>query len=200
MILGIDLSLSGTGLALLSPEQSAIDKVSRRIPPALPQIKQSTEGMFYLGILVSPTPTDIFARWDLIRQTVGLCAQEETRVLIEGYAFSAHMAYSRAIAELGGIVRYHLRELGQRPIEVAPTSLKKFIAGKGNAEKNTIVKEVYKRWGVDLSSDNLADAFGLAKIGQYWDAEPQWLTDFQIEVLETVKKPPKVAKRKGAKA
>jgi len=44
-----------------------------------------------------------------------------------------------------------------------PTQLKKFITGKGNSKKNTIVKEVFKRWGFDTDNDNTADAYGIAR-------------------------------------
>jgi hypothetical protein len=50
--------------------------------------------------------------------------------------------------------------------------LKKFIAGTGKAEKNTLILEVYKRFrdhdGFPISArnDNEADAVGLAFIGK----------------------------------
>jgi crossover junction endodeoxyribonuclease RuvC len=198
MILGIDLSLTGTGLALLTETPSGLDRISAALPPNFLQIRQKTDGAHYLGVLVSTTPDDTFVRWELIRRTVGICAEECDRVLIEGYAFSAHMAYSRAIAELGGIVRYHLAELGQKPIEVAPASLKKFLTGKGNADKNIVLLDVFKRYGLELRNDNLADAFGLAKIGQFWDGSDD-LPAFQLEALQAIRAP-KAKKAKGRAA
>jgi len=46
---------------------------------------------------------------------------------------------------------------------IKPTTLKKFITGKGNAKKSTIIKEVYKRWGFNTDNDNTADAYGIAR-------------------------------------
>ena len=44
------------------------------------------------------------------------------------------------------------------------TSLKKFLTGKGNAEKNLILMNVYKKYGVECSNDNEADAINIAKL------------------------------------
>jgi Holliday junction resolvasome RuvABC endonuclease subunit len=50
------------------------------------------------------------------------------------------------------------------PLQVPPSTLKKYVTGKGNAKKQEMLLSVYKRWGVDLSDDNAADAYGLALI------------------------------------
>lgn len=199
MILGIDLSLTGTGIALLAPDRTTLDAIAGQLPPQFKAVREVTDGLHYLGVLVATSPVDTFARWETIRSAVGLCARGSTMVLIEGYAYGANMAHSRAIAELGGIVRYHLHELGCTPIEVAPTALKKFLTGRGNADKNVVLKEVLKRYGVDLDDDNLADAFGLAKIGQSWDSH-DGLPQFQIEVIEAIRKPTRVKRNRQRKA
>ena len=46
---------------------------------------------------------------------------------------------------------------------IAPTTLKKFIF-KGNAKKELILLKVYKRWGEEFEVDDLADAYGLARM------------------------------------
>ena len=60
-------------------------------------------------------------------------------------------------------------------ILVPPMTLKKFATGKGNADKDMVIKEVYKRWGHDCTISDEADAcaalhFGLQLIGS---EEPQ---------------------------
>jgi len=47
-----------------------------------------------------------------------------------------------------------------------PTELKKFITGKGNAKKQIIIQQVYKKYGIEFEDDNLADAFVLAKMAE----------------------------------
>jgi len=48
-------------------------------------------------------------------------------------------------------------------IAVKPTTIKKFVTGKGNAKKDTIIKEIYKRWGFDTDNNNTADAYAIAQ-------------------------------------
>ena len=42
--------------------------------------------------------------------------------------------------------------------------LKKWVAGTGRAAKEMMLLHVYKRWGVEFKDNNLADAYGLARI------------------------------------
>ncbi len=46
---------------------------------------------------------------------------------------------------------------------IAPGTLKKFVTGDGRAKKDLMLLKVYKKWGVEFSDDNLADAYGLAR-------------------------------------
>ena len=47
---------------------------------------------------------------------------------------------------------------------IAPKSLKKWTTGNGNADKNMMKSKVEERWGIKYDDDNLADAFGLARM------------------------------------
>lgn len=86
-------------------------------------------------------------------------------VVIEGYAFGARGSMVFSIGELGGVLRLLLYQKSIKTVEIPPTTLKKFVCGKGNVKKNILIKEVYKKWGIDFDDDNLADAYGLARIG-----------------------------------
>ena len=55
---------------------------------------------------------------------------------------------------------------------VTPGELKKFITGKGQAKKDLILLNVFKRWGVEFDNSDLADAYGLSRMA---------LEDFQNE-------------------
>ncbi len=84
-------------------------------------------------------------------------------VAMEGYAFGSQMA--NMLGELGGLVKVTLRDKGIYPLIVPPTSLKKYVAGKGTGvPKSQILLHVYKKWGVEFSDDNAADSYALAKI------------------------------------
>jgi crossover junction endodeoxyribonuclease RuvC len=115
-------------------------------------------------------------------------------VLLEGYAYAAQNQ-AHQIGELGGVIRRMLHKRMQRWIEVAPSQVKKFAAGKGNAKKDLIIMQVYKRWGVEFTNSDEADAFVLAKIGQAlvekWDPDHEDnnpLTTFQWEVILDLRK------------
>lgn len=91
-------------------------------------------------------------------------------IAIEGYAFGSQMA--NMAGELGGMIRLALfdnyrfvNEASAFPLVVPPTSLKKYIAGKGTGiKKNQILLAVYKKWNVEFHDDNAADSYGLARI------------------------------------
>ena len=87
-------------------------------------------------------------------------------VLIEGYAFGAKGSSGISLGELGGVTRLALWDEKIPYIEVPPTQVKKFITGKGGAQKDIVLKEVFKRYGADFDDNNIADAFALAQLGR----------------------------------
>lgn len=105
---------------------------------------------------------------------------------LEGYANGSK--FGREIAgELGYAVKRSLRYHPQKlyPTIVPPTSLKKFVTGKGNAKKNEMLLGVFKRWGVEFTDDNEADSYALARLAQAIDtANTSDLPKFQQEVIE----------------
>jgi Holliday junction resolvasome RuvABC endonuclease subunit len=86
-------------------------------------------------------------------------------IAIESYAFSAKQGLAQA-GELGGVLRVALLERGHTLLDVSPSTLKKWTAGRGNAEKAVMLREVFRRWNYDASDDNDADAFALFKLAE----------------------------------
>jgi Holliday junction resolvasome RuvABC endonuclease subunit len=117
-------------------------------------------------------------------------------VVMEGYANAAKFG-REAAGELGWAVkRTVFLATEEIPLVVPPTSLKKFVTGKGNAKKNEMLLGVFKQWGVEFSDDNQADAFALEKFGYAYILlrdEPKWveqsahLKKYQIEAVEKVR-------------
>ena len=74
------------------------------------------------------------------------------------------------LGELGGVVKLTLHSLndignGKDPLIVPPTSLKKYVTGRGTGvQKNQMLLQVFKKWGVEFPDDNAADSYGLAHI------------------------------------
>lgn len=92
------------------------------------------------------------------------------RIMIEGYGF-VRTQHIIPLIEVGTVVRYRLFLEGYKYIEIPPTSLKKFVTGKGNVKKEMMLKEVYKRWKIDCDTNDEADAVGLAYFGKALDGK-----------------------------
>lgn len=82
-------------------------------------------------------------------------------VMLEGYAY-AKGNQAHQVGELGGVIRlmFHLNNVGY--VEVPPAKLKKFVTGKGNAAKDRVQIEAYKRFGVDTPTSDETEATCLA--------------------------------------
>jgi len=131
-----------------------------------------------------------------IREGVRHIVKGSDLVLLEGYAYSkgdkAHQ-----IGELGGVLRVMFWKMDLKVIEVAPSALKKFATGKGNAKKEDIAVAIYKRWGREFKTNDEADAFVLTQIGMAYMNRVNGLTAFQREVIDGLKKEKKAkGKRK----
>ena len=86
--------------------------------------------------------------------------------IIEGIAFMARNSVSLVqLSALNYMVREHLYVNKIPFLIVAPATLKKFVTGRGNAKKDEMLLETYKRFDKSFSNDNLCDAFGLAHCG-----------------------------------
>jgi len=84
-------------------------------------------------------------------------------VAMEGYAFGSQMA--NMLGELGGMVKLTLLDFGIYPLIVPPTSLKKYVTGKGTGvQKNQMLLHIYKKWNAEFFDDNAADSYALARL------------------------------------
>lgn len=113
-------------------------------------------------------------------------------VVIEGYAYNKK--YSQALTvELGTMVRYFLKIKGVPYIIVPPARLKQFVTGKGNSKKEVMLLNVFKSWAFETESHDIADAYGLARMGRYVMGfapglllkEPKWRQKVVENVLST---------------
>lgn len=92
-----------------------------------------------------------------------IAGYEVQDVAMEGYAYGVQMAHMAG--ELGGMVKLTLLEYGIYPLIVAPSMLKKYVTGKGTGvQKNQMLLNIYKKWGIEFTDDNAADAYALAKL------------------------------------
>ena len=87
-------------------------------------------------------------------------------IAMEGTVLASHAAL--VLGELSATVRLaiydHYEDELRFPLKVPPMTLKKFAAGKGNAKKQEMLLQIYKRWGVEFNDDNAADSYALARL------------------------------------
>ncbi|MFI6512934.1 hypothetical protein ACIBCT_35495 [Streptosporangium sp. NPDC050855] len=65
------------------------------------------------------------------------------------------------------VLRWHLPEPVCYPTIIAPSKVKLFATGNGNASKEEMIAGVKERWGVECADDNAADSYALARMAQY---------------------------------
>ncbi|HNB58717.1 MAG TPA: hypothetical protein PK308_00290 [Phycisphaerales bacterium] len=108
-------------------------------------------------------------------------------VVIEGLVATRFGNASLDLAGLGWAVRLGLHAAGIPYVDVAPTSLKKFATGKGNATKIEVLKEAWKRLGYEGTDDNEADALWLLHAGlHHYGAQRLDLPKVNLEALAKV--------------
>lgn len=74
----------------------------------------------------------------------------------------------------------HLRT----PLQIPPMTLKKYAAGKGNAKKQEMLMQIYKRWGIEFNDDNAADSYALARL-----ASGSSIDAVEASIVEQIKDP-----------
>lgn len=70
------------------------------------------------------------------------------------------------------------------PLQIPPMTLKKYAAGKGNAKKQEMLMQMFKRWGVEFNDDNAADSYALARL-----ASGATLGAIEAAIVEQIKDP-----------
>ncbi|MFV0135458.1 crossover junction endodeoxyribonuclease RuvC [Streptomyces sp. HMX87] len=186
--IGIDQSYSGCAVVSYNATD---DTASERVFDFSP--KTAGTGINRLHF-VYYTLRDHFAGVALLGQVTHIC--------YEGYAYGSK--YRREeLGELGGMMKLALvaafpGHIERRVHAVAPASVKKFVTGSGQANKDKIMMAVYMRWKHEASNNDAADAYTLARIAEALaNPEPPELK-FQQEVLDTIRNPPKRTRTKDA--
>jgi crossover junction endodeoxyribonuclease RuvC len=141
--IGIDLSLTGTGVIILDKdckvkEQNLIiTKSSQLIEERIIHIYCMIETM----VLNHP----------------------QCKIYIEGLSFGSSGASMLELAGLHYYIRTCLKSIHKSFEIIPPTTLKKFVTGKGNSKKEQMLLQVYKKWNMEFDNNNICDAFCLAK-------------------------------------
>jgi crossover junction endodeoxyribonuclease RuvC len=175
MVLGIDLSLTGTGVVCLENGQIISQLLIKSTPNEKTTVAEMNRIKDILDKIESSISSNIFEA-----------------VAVEGVSFASKRTVSLSqLSGLNYLVRYNfifdkwknnLKDINKLLI-VPPTVLKKFITGKGNSKKDVMLLETYKRYEMSFDNDNLCDAFGLAQIASVIVGESKVVASFQEEVI-----------------
>jgi len=183
-VVGIDPSLSSSGIIVINREGQIVSNQTIKSPPS--------------GSLL----VDRMLRIEkIVREVMQIVSAASPSVIcIEAYSLGSNMPGVAARVELGGLLRYALFRATTKIYEVAPTTLKKWATGKGNCEgKIPVVVALMKRYQVEFSSDDLYDAYALARIAFQIAEFGPCDTELQGECVTTITTP-KVPKPKKVKA
>jgi crossover junction endodeoxyribonuclease RuvC len=148
--MGIDLSLTATGIVAITDNLSTI--YLQELIKSSPKIDQK---MIDRICEIRNKVMDVI---ELVRPD---------RIVIEGLSYGSKNTSSLCdLAKLNFAIEVYCRNMGIPYEIVPPTTLKKFITGKGNCKKDLMLMKVFKRWGAEFEDDNLCDAFALCKYGE----------------------------------
>lgn len=167
-VIGLDLSLTGTGVCVLSNDGHDLTTIKSK-----PTGKSHKEELERIRGIVDEVAEAIDGVADL--------------VAIEGLAFMARN--TSALVQLSGLnylIRNRLYDLGVGFVIIPPTMLKKFATGKGNAQKDHVMLEVYKKYGLTILDNNQADAFILAQIALSVVDSGRELKKYEKEVINSL--------------
>lgn len=167
--MGIDPSLTGTGIFVLYEDGRNVSCEISTDPKKHPH---SLERVDYIS-----------------QKVVKLINKHKpVSILMEDYFNGRQAGTVIKLAELGTMLRTRVLENGNQFLTAKPSQIKKFVTGKGNCGKELILKCVYKKWAVDVSSNNIADACGMAymcrAIYNSFNNVSQELLKYELEVLK----------------
>lgn len=159
-VIGIDPSLTGCGIARRAVRPSAVN------PPLLTTIGSA-----------APTEPGYVPKWnrlDLHAAEIAWHVQPNSLVLLEGPAYMKNTASTHMLAgfwwTLLGRVTFQAADI----VVVAPSALKQFATGRGNASKEDVMLAVVRRWpGFEIKGNDQADAVTLLQMGRALTGDPE---------------------------
>jgi crossover junction endodeoxyribonuclease RuvC len=167
-VVGLDMSLTGTGFC-----------VKRGSTINVETIKTDTK-----------TCSDDLARLKYIVAEVMKRIPKDTKMIcIEDFFTPANafqIGSAIKLAMLGSAIRIALYDSKLPFYIVAPSQVKKYVTGSGASQKSIIVREVFKRYGIEVKDDNQADACSMAHLADHLCFLPEDAPKYQVEVVKKV--------------
>lgn len=173
VIAGLDLSLRHSGIVIIDSEggilhkESIMVKVRKKNKVDIHEIVIKVNDIELeerINISNKDNKLDDMKRIVEIKKRIDkvLKMHSVTIVSIEGYSMGSRKGQIFNIAELGGLIKAMLYENNYPYHIIPPKSLKSYISGNGNAEKEDMQRAIQTRYFLSFEDNNEADAFGLA--------------------------------------
>ncbi|GAA4626694.1 hypothetical protein GCM10023196_035980 [Actinoallomurus vinaceus] len=151
-VIGLDLSLTGTGIADFAHDGQVITKTIRSTPYGNTVDSQNAR-LRHIGREVT--------------EFIAFMGPHPALVVVEGPSYGSKGAGTWDRAGLWWLVVDRILSQPNWPLAVVPPAvLKKYATGRGNADKTAMAVAVQKRWGVELGDDNKVDAWWLGAMGR----------------------------------
>jgi Holliday junction resolvasome RuvABC endonuclease subunit len=164
-VIGLDLSYTRTGIVLLESKSEGmtesitlLDSLAMKFPPTE---KRLSKAYGALSSELAPGRHPAFLTVDL--------------AVIEDPIYGVFSKFSKIIptaslklAELAAVFKIFLEIRNLPYLTVSPTSVKRFITGRGDAEKALVASEIKRRYAISFAKDpgnDLSDAAALALWG-----------------------------------
>lgn len=181
---GLDLSLSCTGVAKVDWSRQSGPGGSA-IPPG------SFNKVDIFSIKTKPEEGTRLQRCIRIMRKISKVVGPSDLVLIEDYAYGAKPGRSSlaTLGELNGIVKLAILHRTKREaITIAPQQWKKYLCGRGKLPKDAFKLEVFKRYKVEVPTNDEAVAYTLADMGGALAQNFPGRTRYEQEVLTKIRK------------
>lgn len=171
IVVGLDLSLTSTGVAVLRAGQVFLDRVD------------------------APASDDALQSWRRIESTAARTLRQVPAgalVILEGPSWASRFGKPDERHAQRWMVRGPLLERGHQVVIVQPRTRAKYAADDGNAKKPAVLVSMRARHpGLTIRDHNVADALALAamgarSLGSPIDGEP---SKQQIEAMDAVSWP-----------
>lgn len=146
-IVGVDPSLSRTGVCIMNGEEARTDSIKTSKKDGCDYERQKK----------------------IVRELIGMLEAGDV-VVFEDFGQGGRWQPSGKFVErieLAGMMKMFAQFKTKREfLEVRPSHLKSFVAGKATASKETVFTAVSRRWGIEVANQDEADAAALALIGR----------------------------------
>ena len=164
IFVGIDPSLTSTGLYMFNRQGNEQKPIFAQIDTKPTMFNGSINRCLYISDIID----NVIAQNISNENEIGL-------IVCQDYFVGRQQGVVIQLAELGTIIRYKLLLKGYPLCVVSPKTNKKYVTGNGNAKKQKMIQEVQSKWGFKASTDNLADACGMAHFAEFvyrlWNGE-----------------------------